>query len=197
MASFDYREYALASVYAASLLTLAKERKEETDVGEELEQFVDALGKFPYLPSFLTSPTVDLKRRGDTLEKMFRGRASQTFVDALHVLNRNGRLGLIRAINARYKALFQESLGRLNAVVQSAVPLSSAHLTRLQAEFKRRTGKDVDFDIRVKPELLGGMILQVGDKKVDASLSRKLRNLSDALMERASREVLRAGEYVA
>lgn len=197
MASFDDREFALATVYASSLLTLAQERKEEADVGEELEQLTDALGKFPYLPGFLTSPTVDLKRRSDILEKMFRGRASQTFVDALHVLNRNGRLGLIRAISARYKALHQESLGRLTAIVQSAVPLNPAHLTRLRDEFKRRTGKEVDFDIRVKPELLGGMILQVGDKKVDASLSRKLRKLSDALLERASREVLRAGEYVA
>jgi F-type H+-transporting ATPase subunit delta len=169
----------------------------ETDVGEELDQLAKALDTFPYLPGFLTSPTVDLKRRRDTIEKMFRGRASETFVDGLQVLNRNGRLGLIRAISNQYRVFHQEAQGRLEAVVQSASPLSPAHLTRLRDEIKRRTGKDVDFVAKVDANLIGGLILQVGDKKVDASLYRKLRKLSDALMERASREVLRAGEYVA
>ncbi|MBI1827549.1 MAG: ATP synthase F1 subunit delta [Planctomycetes bacterium] len=195
--SFDDREIALASVYAAALLTLAKERKEEKDVGEELEQMADALEKLPFFPSFLTSPTVNLKRRRDTLEKMFRGRASQTFVDALLVLNRNGRLGLLHAISEQYKTLYRESQNRVKAIVQSAAPLGEAHLTRLRDELKRRTGKDVEFESKVREDLLGGMILQVGDKKIDASISRKLEKMSEAILDRWSRELLRAAEYVA
>lgn len=195
--SFDNREIALATVYATALLALAKERSEEKDVGEELEQLSEALDTHPYFPSFLTSPTVDLERRRATLEKMFRGRASQTFVDGLMVLNRNGRLGLIRSISEQYKSLHRESLGRIKAIIRSAAPLNPAHLERLREGFKRRTGKEVEFDAKIIPDLLGGMILQVGDRKVDASLSRKLRKLYEALMERGSREVLRAGEYVA
>lgn len=197
MANFDDQEVALASVYARALLTLAKERKEEKDVGAELAELAKALDTSPLLPSFLTSPTVDLKRRALTLEKMFRGRATETFVDGLLVLNRNHRLGLIRAISAQYHTFLQESLGRLEAFVQSASPLTEQHLSRLRDEIKKRTGKDVDFVAKVDESLLGGMVLQVGDKKVDASVSRKLRKLSGALLERASREVLRAGEYVA
>lgn len=196
MANFDDKEVALASVYATALLTLAQERKEEADVGEELEQLTDALVKFPYLPGFLTSPTVDVKRRRDILEKMFRGRASQTFVDGLQILNRNDRLGLIRAISARYRAFYREAQGRLKAEIQTASPLSAEHQSRLRDAIKRRTGKDVEFELKVDPELIGGMVLQIGDKKVDASTSRKLRKLSEALMDRASREVLRSSEYV-
>jgi F-type H+-transporting ATPase subunit delta len=197
MASFDDQEVALAGVYASSLLSLAQERKEEADVEEELEQLCDALKTMPYLSNFLTSPTVKFNRRRDALEKMFRGRTSQTFLDGLQILNRNDRLGLIRAISERYKTFLRESLGRLKAVVQTAAPLSAEHEGRLREAIKRRTGKDVEFEKTVDPNLIGGMVLQVGDRKVDASLSRKLQNLSDALMERASREVLRSVDYVA
>jgi len=196
MASFDTKEVANATVYATALLTLAKERKEEKDVGEELQQLAQELDSHPYLSSFLTSPTVNLKRRQNILEKMFRGRASETFVDGLQILNRNGRLGLIRAISEQYRVLYQESLQRLEAIVQSAAPLTPKHLTRLRDEIKRRTGKDVDFVSKVNEQLIGGMILQIGDKKVDATLSRKLQKLTQALLQRSSREVLRAGEYV-
>jgi len=196
MASFDDKEAALASVYATALLTLAKERKEEKEVGDELHQLSRALDADPRLPAFLTSPTVDLKRRRDSLEKMFRGKASETLVDGLQILNRNARLGLIRAVSESYRVLYQESLQRLEAMVRTAAPLSPKHMTRLRDEIKRRTGKDVDFVVKVDESLIGGMILQVGDKKVDASLSRKLRKLTDVLLQRASREVLRAGEYV-
>ncbi len=196
MANFDDQEVALASVYASALLTLAQQRKEEAGVGEELEQLANELGGHPLLQSFLTSPTVKLARRRDTLEKMFRGRASQTFVDALQVINRNGRMGLIQAINEQYKTFHREALGRLKAVVHTAEPLGAEHEGRLREAIKRRTGKDVEFEKIVDPTLIGGMVLQVGDKKVDASLSRKLQNLSDALMARASREVLRSVDYV-
>jgi len=117
-------------------------------------------------------------------------------VDVLEKLNRNGRLGLIRAISEQYRVLYQESLQRLEAIVQSAAPLTPKHLTRLRDEIKRRTGKDVDFVSKVNEQLIGGMILQIGDKKVDATLSRKLQKLTQALLQRSSREVLRAGEYV-
>jgi len=195
--SFDDREIALATVYAEALLTLAKERKEEKDVGEELEQIVEALEKYPYFPSFLTSPTVNTKRRHDTLEKMFRGRASNTLADALQVLNRNHRLGLLHAISEQYKTLHRESQNRVKAIVQSATPLSEAHLAQLRDEIKRRTGKDVEFEAKVNPDLLGGMILQVGDKKVDASISRKVQKLSEAISDRWPQEMLRAADYVA
>ena len=197
MASFNDQEFAQASVYAAAFLALARERKEEKDVGEELDQLARALDAYPYLPGFLTSPTVDLKRRRDTLEKMFRGRASQTFVDGLLVLNRNGRLGLIRGISERYRVFLQEAQGRVEAIVRSAAALSPGHLTRLRDEIKRITGRDVEFVAKVDENLLGGLILQIGDKKFDASVSRKLRRLSEAMMERASREMLRTSEYVA
>lgn len=196
MASFDDKEVALAGVYATALLTLARERKEETDVGEELDQVVDALEKTPYFLSFLTSPTVDLKRRSALLEKMFRSRTSKTFADGLQILNRNGRLGLLKAIAEQFKTLHRESLGRVKALIQSAAPLSPEHEKRLRDGIKKRSGKDVEFVIKIDPELIGGMVLQIGDRKVDATAARRLRNLADALQNRAAQEVLRSGEYV-
>ena len=63
---------------------------------------------------------------------MFRGRASQTFVDGLQVLNRNNRLGLLRAISERYREFHREAQGHLKATVETASPLTQAHLSRLR-----------------------------------------------------------------
>lgn len=199
MANFDDQEIALAGVYAAALLNLASERKEAGDVLEELAQVVAALDSkdHPYFDSFLTSPTVDSDRRRDTLEKMFRGRASETFVDGLHILNRKSRLGLLRAIHHEYESLYRTAQGHIEAVVRSAAPLSPEHVERVRERIQKRTGKQVDFVFEVDPSLIGGLVVQVGDRKVDASISRKLEKMAEALQERAAREVLRSSEYVA
>lgn len=196
MSRFDDQELSLAKVYALSFLALAKERGELERIGEELREFGSWLEVDPGVAHFLSSPMVDEDRRRDLLEKALRGRASDTFVDALQVMNRNGRLSLVEAVAQAYHTLYEEHLGRVEAFVRTAAAISPAHQTRLRDVIARRTGKEVDLVIDLDESLIGGLVVRINDEKLDASVARKLAGMADNLTKRAAREVLQASVYV-
>jgi len=196
MPNFDDQDLSLAKVYASSMMALAKERGEEDPLGEELAALAAMLDSDPTIVEYLSSPTVNEDRRRELLEKMFRGRASDLLVDSLQVLNRNGRLGLVAAVEHAYHAMFEEWRGRVEVSVRAAAPLSPPQQARLREVIKKKTGKEADLMLELDTGLIGGLVVQIGDQKLDASVRRKLETIAMALSERASRELQQVGRYV-
>jgi F-type H+-transporting ATPase subunit delta len=197
MPSHHEEQGSLARVYALALIHLAKEGGEEVRVAEELGQFASLLDSDPSIGEFLSSPGVDEVRRHDLLEKLLRGKASDVLVDALQVMNRNGRLGLVGAVERSYHELLEELQGRVDVIVRSAAGMTLAQQSRLRELVKRKTGKEADLISEVDPELIGGLVIQIGDRKLDATVARKLQQMSQAFFDRSSRELQRIHEYVA
>ncbi len=189
MPNVSNQELALARVYATAMLQLAESMGETDALLEELRDFAGRVEKDADLRGFLSSPVVDAKTRQKTLEKLLRGRRSDLFVDAMQVLNRKGRLNLIEAVSELYYLELEELRGRLEVHVRTAAPLTRQLREKLREMAKAQAGKEVDLVESVDESLIGGLVVQIGDRKLDASVATRVKRLSAALLDRASREI--------
>jgi len=190
------QELAVARVYASAMIDLAKASDQVDALLEELDDLAQRIEADAEFDAFLSSPMVDVETRRRILEKLFRGRYSDLFVDSLQVLNRKGRLGLIRGVAKAYRLASEELQGRVQVLVQSATPLTRRHRESLREITARHTGKEVELVETIDESLLGGLVIRIGDDKFDASVATKLRTLAGRLLERASREIHGGRDYV-
>ena len=189
MARLDEQQLAVAGVYARALLTLAVERDEADRVEAELAELADMLDSSPDLASFLASPLVDLKARGAVLDRALVGRASELVVNTLQVMNGKGRLELLPALAEAYRLENEGRRGEVDVEVTTAVELTDELRQRIAAAASRFAGRTARLVETVEPELLGGLVLKVGDRKIDSSLARQLHGARQSLFERASQEL--------
>lgn len=197
MAKIDERQVAIARLYAQAMLEVAEERGEAEELLEELEGLGAYVEESPELLEFLQSPLVDSEDRGTTLERLFRGRTSDLLADSLGVLNKKGRLGFLPAIVGAYRHEYMDHRGFVDVHVTSAVELSPALRQRLQQVAERFTGKKVNMREEVDPSILGGLVVQVDNTKLDGSAARNLEKLSHALADQARHQILAGGELIA
>lgn len=195
MAGQDDKTLAVARPYAAALLDLAGEAGVADQVRDELAEIERLLAEDAAFREFLTDPAIDTQERTTSLERMFRGRAHDLVVDTLQVMNRKGRIALVPAMAAGYRAAHDRLAGRVEVRVTSAVELSAEQRRQLTAAIAAGTGLTPSLVEQVDPALLGGLVVVLGDRKADASVATRLRNLSEALRARASRQ-LRSGSHV-
>jgi F-type H+-transporting ATPase subunit delta len=197
MASVEDHQGGVPQVYAEALLAVAEEQGVADEVLAELDGLADLVAKDRELETFLASPLIESEVRTRTLEKLLRGRASDLLVDALQVINRKSRLALLPEIAAAYRQEHRKLRGRVQVFVTSAVPLDDAMRASLREAAARFSGKTAELFERVDPGLLGGMVVRVGDERIDSSVKTKLRELGGALLRRASLEVQSGSRYVA
>lgn len=190
------KEFAIARVYATAMLQLAESKKESEQLLNELSGIVEYLDKNAEFDGFLTSPMVDAESRRRTIEKLFRGKLSDLCVDALQVMNRKDRLGLIRAVSEAYRLAHEELRGVVEVHVRSAVALPREVKEQLVRFGTRVTGRKAAVVDRVDESLLGGLIVQIGDRKYDMSVATHLKEIGRLLLDRASRDIHRGALYV-
>lgn len=188
-AGVDSRMLALARVYAAALLDLAEERGRAEQIAEELARLAAEVGADASAAAFLASPLVGSEGRRAALETACRGRLDDLTVDALQVMSRKGRLALLPALAAAYRHELDRRRGRVNVDVASAVPLAATLRDRLRAALAGATGREPVLRERVDAELVGGLVLAIGDRKIDGSIATRLRRLDATLLEGAPRDL--------
>jgi F-type H+-transporting ATPase subunit delta len=180
----------VAKVYAESLYGAASKAYQAQQVLEELQGLIGEVFKAdPKVETFLTSAVVGRDRKADLIKSVFSTRSSQTFSSFLSVLNDHDRLDLLRPILVAYRELFDQRSGRIHVQVRSAQPLPDDQRERLVLELKKAFQRDPILESRVDPDLLGGLIVQVGDWLYDASVRSNLETLRSQIIERSSHEI--------
>lgn len=193
----DEREIAVAGVYARSLLALAREDGAESAIGEQLAALA-ALGESqPELHGFLADPLIEAETRGEALEKMLRGRTSSLLLDCLLVMNRKGRLGLLPALAVAYRQELDVLRQEVDVEVTTAVPLDDEQREVLSRAVERYARRKPRLRATVDASILGGMVVRVGDRKIDGSVARDLAQLGERLVERAAKEIQSGKAYLA
>jgi F-type H+-transporting ATPase subunit delta len=182
------QEIAVARVYARSAFGLAEEQGATESLQNELEELVKLLDREPGLERFLSSPLVETGERRQMLDRLFEEEMSEVLLDTLQVMNRKGRSGLVRALAEAYRQEFEDRTGQVSVSVRTAVALTEALRQQLQEATSKFTGREASLIETVDESLIGGMILQVGDQKIDSSVARELRQLENQLLDRASHE---------
>ena len=190
------QEIAVARIYARSAYALADEQGAAESLHDELEEFVKQLDKEPALERFLSSPLVETGERKQMLDRLFEGHMSEILLDTLQVMNKKGRSGLVRALSEAYREEFEDRTGRVTVSVRTAVALTENLRQRLLEATSRFTGREASLMETVDGSLIGGMILLVGDRKIDSSVAKDLRQLETQFLDRASLESRNDNAYI-
>ena len=182
MAANSAAAQGVAGRYATALFGLASERGALDQVESDLASLSNALREAPDFRRVLRSPIVSREEHGRVLETLAErlgiGDAVRNF---LGLLAQHRRLGYLdRAIEA-YRATLAQRRGELNAEVVSAVPLGEGELTQLRESVGRYAGRAVNLTTSVDPSLIGGLVVTVGSRMIDASLRTKLQHLEQAM----------------
>jgi F-type H+-transporting ATPase subunit delta len=179
----NVKEQTVASVYAEALYNAASKQGKAELIGDQLRAIVrDLFAQDPLLEKFLGAGSIRRKAKQEAIERAFRGNSDDLLVDFLHVLNRHGRLGLLREVATAYAALHDDRSGRIHVLVRTASPLRPEQQERLLGTLAKQSGKTPVLETRVEPEILGGIIVQVDDWIFDASVKSKLERLKNQLM---------------
>ena len=166
----------IAQVYARSLFEVAKEQDKLDVVKEQLGQFAEALDGNRELSIYFFSPYFSTPEKKDGLGKILDG-ADPVIVNFLDLLIENHRMPVIFRVRREYDALWEEENRRLPVTITSAVELDQATVQSIGDAIGRQTGQQVELTANVDPDVLGGLVVRVGNSILDASIRNRLENL--------------------
>jgi F-type H+-transporting ATPase subunit delta len=166
----------LARVYARSLFEVAREQGELDLLREQLGQFADAVKGNRDLELFFFSPYFSTKEKQESLEKLLNG-ADEQLVNFLNLLIENHRMPVIFRVRREYDRLWERENRLLPVVLTSAVELDEHTIKDLSERIGERTGRTVTLTKRIDPDILGGIVVQVGNSILDASIRNRLEQL--------------------
>ncbi len=173
----------IARRYATALLELAAEAGAHERIYEELQDVATVLRSSGELRAVLRNPVIRTERKRAILEELFAGRVSELLLQFLRLLVEKRREPLLPDIIAAYEELFFEYTNRLAVIARSAIPLDEELQERLIQTLSERTGKQVLLRPEVRPELLGGIQIQIGDTVYDGTLQHALQRLRQQLLQ--------------
>jgi F-type H+-transporting ATPase subunit delta len=180
----------LAMVYAKALLGAAESAGQADAVVDELDSLIDdVLNKLPQFDTILKSPRVTHEERLPLLEKSLGGRLSPTLHTFLKVLSRHGRFDCLRAIARAARDQLNTSRGRVEVIVETAHPISNPIRERIVVQLNRLLGREVMLTTQVNADLLGGMVVRVGDTVYDASVVARLKRMQEVTLDQTKQRI--------
>jgi F-type H+-transporting ATPase subunit delta len=166
----------IAAVYARSLFEVANEQDKLDLVREQLGEFADALEQTRELQVFFFSPYFSTAEKQDGLDRAVSG-GDEAVLNFLKLLIENHRMPVIFRIRREYDRLWEDENQLLPVRVTSAVELDSKTVSQIGDKIAEQTGRKVDLSAEVDPDILGGIVVRVGNSILDASIRNRLESL--------------------
>jgi len=166
----------IAAVYARSLFEVAQEQGKLDTIREELGQFADALDGNRELQVFFFSPYFSTIEKKDGLDRAVSD-ADPIFVNFLKLLIENHRMPVIFRVRRVVDELWRKENKLLPVTVTSAVELDQATVSQIGDRIAEQTGRKVELSAIVEPDILGGLVVRVGNSILDASIRNRLEQL--------------------
>jgi len=166
----------IAQVYARSLFEVADEQDKLDTIKEQLGQFADALSGNRDVSIFFFSPYFSADEKKDALHRAVEG-ADAVFMNFLEALIERHRTPAIYRIRTEFEVLYDKANKLLPVQLTSAVELDSELVESLGRRIGEQTGNEIQLSRKVDPEILGGIVLRVGNFILDASIKTRLEQL--------------------
>ena len=174
----------MAGRYATALFELADEAGAVDSVAADLARLSGLMAENADLARLVKSPVFTAEEQlgamAAVLDKVGIGGLAGNFV---RLVAKNRRLFALPRMISDYAALVARKRGETTAEITVAAPLGDAHYAALKEALAQQTGKDVHLDVTVDPSILGGLIVKLGSRMVDASLKTKLNSIRHAMKE--------------
>ena len=169
----------VADKYGSAMFELAQEQNNLELMEEQLGYVVSVMAEQPELRSFLENPIVTEDAKIKLVGSIFESSIDKVALHFIYVMIKRGRH---RYIAQAIAAFIQKSRGILEATVTVAEPITADVEASVQAKLREVTGKDVILSVRQDSSIMGGIVIQVGDKRIDGSVSRRLEELEKSLL---------------
>jgi F-type H+-transporting ATPase subunit delta len=180
----------LARPYALALVNAAEKEGGIEPVLDELDQIAsDVMKVFPRFASLLGSARVSSAHKDRILTDVFEKRVSSVVLRFLRVLNRHERLGLLGVVAREARTIWDQRNKRIPVQVRAAVSLDEKQLQTLRDRLAALTGATPVLSVSTDPGLIGGLVVQVGDHRFDASVKSRLEQLRQRLIEGKMHEI--------
>jgi F-type H+-transporting ATPase subunit delta len=170
-------------IYARALFDAAKDRDRLPRVREDLGDFVAAVEEVPELRSLLRDPVLDPKEKAAALDSILGG-VDELVRNFLLLVAEKNRTAQIEEIAHEFDRLVAAEERRLEVELTTAIELSDKEAKSIVAQIEKASGREVDATRSVDPDLIGGLILQAGSMRVDASVRGRLNRLRHDLVQR-------------
>lgn len=172
----------IARVYASSLIDIGQEKKILPDIEEEIKFIAGMITENKDFRQFLVSPGITKDAKKDFIEKVFKGKLSDSIVNFLKVLVDNDRQSAIVEIYEALEGFIDDVNNRQRVTIITSVDLDSSLKSKLAAKLKDVFKKEIILKEEIDPSILGGIIIKVGDTVIDGSLAKDLRNIKNNLL---------------
>ncbi len=170
-------EIQVASRYAKSLIDLAKEQNALDEVHAQMVDFIAVCKQNPELLAVLKNPIISLDKKAAILDEVFGKRVHAMINAFFKIMVNKGRAGLLSATAKEFINAYNLFKGIVKAKVTSAVALTEENKKQIVEVVKATTKGEVILEAKVDPAIIGGFVLQVGDRQFDASIANKLNKL--------------------
>jgi F-type H+-transporting ATPase subunit delta len=166
----------IAEVYSRAIFEVAQEHDALDEVHEQLGQFADALEEDRELKVFFFSPYFSSEEKRDAVAKVVDG-GNEQLVNFLELLAERHRMPAIHRIRRKLDRMWGEERKLLPVSVTSAVDLDESLVKDIGERIQEQTGRQVELSSNVDPEVLGGLVVRVGNMVLDASVRNRLEKM--------------------
>jgi F-type H+-transporting ATPase subunit delta len=163
-------------VYARALYDAAKERDRVAAVQRDLDDFVAMLSAVPELRAVLRNPQLDPRAKSAAVDAIVEG-GEELVSNFLHLLVEKGRAGEVDEIAHEFERLVAAEQGQLTVELTTAFELSDEEALEIVGQIEQTSGRKVEATRAVDPSLIGGVVLQAGSFRLDASVRGRLNTL--------------------
>ncbi len=171
------RDETIARNYAETLMTLGERNEGIERYGVLVDEFAELLLENPRLRLFLETPRIDAEAKKSALQKALATNVPRPFMNFVMITLDKRRQRLFGRINEQYQLLLDERLGRQRVEVTVAREMGDAGIDLVARELTRVLGKTAIPRIRVRPEILGGIVVKTGDRVFDGSVRHRMDRL--------------------
>jgi F-type H+-transporting ATPase subunit delta len=174
----------IARVYAEALFEVAKEKGKLDEIRSELADFADALAESKEMQVFFFSPYFSSTEKKEGIRRVIQG-ADEEFVNFLELLAEKHRMPVIFRMRRQFDELWKRENRRIDVTVTSATELDKSVVKRIGKQIEEQTGRKVNLSSEVDDSILGGLVLQVGNMVLDASIRNRLEKLRKSVAQAA------------
>jgi len=169
----------VARRYAQALMSVAEEQQDVEAVATDLAMMERTLAASRELRLLLASPVVSEAKKASVMKALFGGKTSALVSGFVELLIRKHRESILQEAIEQFLGLRDELRGIMTVDVTSVTPLERKQEDSLARELGKRTGKTIKFRVKEDPRIKGGLVVQIGDTVLDASVRRQLERLRE------------------
>ena len=176
------KDYRVGLRYARALLALAEDRNELERIEKELAEVKGLVERHPEISHLLRNTTLSQEEKEDFLEKILPLTRSSLLLNFLKVLVKKKRFRDFSLVQEKFHRLYEEKKGLQRVRVETPIPLNEVILEKLRKVIEKKVNRKVYFETTVRPEILGGLILDFDGTQIDGSFRTALHELKQKLL---------------